>query len=78
MHAGGRRMTTDVAHAVAMARDATEGRPLDRFLEADFGEIGMSKATTWSLGWAEGTGPVDLFLMPRMPDGFPECEDQAG
>jgi hypothetical protein len=46
------------------------------FEEADFGEVGMDRATSGGLDWADGNGTVDVFLLPRMPDGFPECEDQ--
>lgn len=41
-----------------------------------FEQIGMDRATTASLDWAEGNGRTDLFLIPRMPDGYPGCEDQ--
>ena len=51
---------------------------VDRMLQAEFGMVGMSEATVGSLDWADGNGIVDLFLVPRMPDGFPGCEDQPG
>lgn len=44
---------------------------------AGFEEVGLDRATVGSLDWAEGDGTVDLFLMPRMPDGYPECADLA-
>jgi hypothetical protein len=47
-------------------------------LEAQFGMVGMSEATLGTLDWAAGNGIIDLILLPRMPDGFPECEDQPG
>jgi hypothetical protein len=28
-----------------------------------------------TLDWAEGNGVVNVFLYPRMPDGYPECAD---
>ena len=40
-----------------------------------FGEVGLDRATVGSLDWGDGNGIVDLFLMPRMPDGYPECAD---
>jgi hypothetical protein len=44
--------------------------------DADFGAVGLSMQTSGGIDWAEGNGTVDLFMLPRMPDGFPECEDQ--
>jgi len=41
-----------------------------------YAQIGLDRATTGSLDWEEGNGTVDLYLMPRMPDGYPECADQ--
>jgi hypothetical protein len=49
---------------------------VDALTASGFGEVGLDRATVGSLDWAEGNGTVDLFLLPRMPDGFPECEDQ--
>jgi hypothetical protein len=43
---------------------------------ADFGAVGLSMQTSGGIDWAEGNGTIDLFMLPRMPDGFPECEDQ--
>ena len=51
---------------------------VDRMVLADFDLAGMSTATLGTLDWAGGNGIVDLSLVPRMPDGFPECEDQPG
>jgi hypothetical protein len=39
------------------------------------GLAGMAMASSASLDWAEGSGTVDVFLIPRMPDGYPACED---
>ena len=39
--------------------------------------VGLDRATFASLDWAQGSGVVDLYLLPRMPDGYPECEDQS-
>jgi hypothetical protein len=39
------------------------------------GLAGMAMASSASLDWAEGGGTVDAFLIPRMPDGYPACED---
>lgn len=44
--------------------------------DADFGAVGLSMQTSGGIDWAEGNGTVDLFMLPRMPDGFPECADQ--
>ena len=41
-----------------------------------FEQVGMDRATIASLDWTEGNGRADLFLIPRMPDGYPGCEDQ--
>lgn len=46
------------------------------FDAGDFGEVGMDRATSGGLDWADGNGTVDVALLPRMPDGFPECADQ--
>ena len=51
---------------------------IDRMRQADFGQVGMSSATIGSLDWADGNGIVDMFLVPRMPDSFPGCDDQPG
>lgn len=40
------------------------------------GLAGMAMAfSTATLDWAEGNGTVDVFLIPLMPDGYPECGD---
>ncbi len=57
-------ITTDEATAIVDALTAN-----------GFGEVGLDRATVGSLDWADGNGIVDLFLMPRMPDGYPECAD---
>ena len=44
--------------------------------DAGFGAVGMDSQTSGGIDWAEGNGTVDLFMLPRMPDGFPECADQ--
>jgi hypothetical protein len=49
---------------------------VDALTANGFGEVGLDRATVGSLDWADGNGTADLFLMPRMPDGYPECEDQ--
>lgn len=36
--------------------------------------VGMDRATAASLDWAEGSGVVDLYLMPRMPGEYPGCD----
>ena len=43
---------------------------------SDGNSVGLDRASFASLDWAAGSGVVDLFLLPRMPDGYPECEDQ--
>jgi hypothetical protein len=60
-----------------ISRDEAEGI-IETLDGGDFGQVGLDRATTASLDWADGNGTVDLFLLPRMPDGFPECEDQGG
>jgi len=47
------------------------------FDAGDFGEVGMDRAMAGGLDWADGNGTVDVFLLPRMPDGFPECSDHG-
>jgi hypothetical protein len=56
------------AEAAAIAEDLTA---------AGFEQVGLDQATNASLDWAEGSGAVDLVLLPRMPDEYPACEDQA-
>jgi hypothetical protein len=46
------------------------------FDAGDFGEVGLDRPTAGGLDWAEGNGIVDVVLLPLMPDGLPECEDQ--
>lgn len=36
--------------------------------------VGMDRATGASLDWAEGSGFVDLYLLPRMPGDYPGCD----
>jgi hypothetical protein len=55
-------MTTDVAHAVEMARDATEGRPLDQFLERLAERIGGRASVKAVFG--EPTDRGDLTVVP--------------
>ena len=43
---------------------------------AGFTALGMGSQTSGGIDWAEGNGTIDLFMLPRMPDGFPECDDQ--
>lgn len=40
----------------------------------DDNSVGMDRATAASLDWAEGSGTVDLFLLPRMPGDYPGCD----
>lgn len=40
----------------------------------DDNSVGMDRATVASLDWAEGDGVVDLWLLPRMPGGYPACD----
>ena len=41
---------------------------------ADENSVGMDRATVASLDWAEGAGTVDLWLLPRLPGEYPDCE----
>ncbi len=54
---------------------AEEATPIVEAIAASGSPAGMTMVTTTSLGWAEGNGVVDTFLIPRMPDGYAECED---
>jgi len=47
------------------------------FDAGDFGEVGMDRATTGGLDWVDGNGTVDVFLIPRMQDGHPDCVDEG-
>ncbi|MFN2417367.1 MAG: hypothetical protein ABR593_00350 [Candidatus Limnocylindria bacterium] len=51
-------------------------RMVEALTALGYADVGLDRATTGSLDWADGNGTVDFFLMPRMPDGYPECEDQ--
>jgi hypothetical protein len=42
-----------------------------------FGEVGLDRVTIGSLDWAEGSGIVEVFLLPVMPDGYPACAEQV-
>jgi hypothetical protein len=44
-------------------------------LTPGIGAGGMSTSTSASLDWANGNGVVDVFVLPRMPDAYPECAD---
>jgi hypothetical protein len=48
---------------------------VDDLVAAGFEQVGLDRATPGSLDWAEGSGTVDLVLLPRMPDGYPECDE---
>jgi len=54
---------------------AAEAGPVVQALGDAGGLAGMAMVTTASLDWAEGNGTVDVFVIPRMPDGYAECED---
>jgi hypothetical protein len=41
---------------------------------SDDNSVGMDRATVASLDWSEGNGAVDLWLLPRMPGGYPTCD----
>lgn len=41
---------------------------------ADENSVGMDRATAASLDWADGNGTVDLWLLPRMPGEYPDCD----
>jgi hypothetical protein len=36
--------------------------------------VGLDRATVASLDWADGDGTVDLWLLPRMPGEYPDCD----
>jgi hypothetical protein len=48
---------------------------VEDLVAAGYEQVGLDRATTGSLDWAEGSGTVDLVLVPSMPDGYPACED---
>ncbi|MCA1588341.1 MAG: hypothetical protein LC744_06745, partial [Chloroflexi bacterium] len=54
---------------------SAEAGPVVQALGDAGGLAGMAMVTTASLDWAEGSGTVDAFLVPRLPDGYPACED---
>lgn len=41
---------------------------------AEENSVGMDRATAASLDWADGSGTVDLWLLPRMPGDYPGCD----
>lgn len=41
---------------------------------AEENSVGMDRATAASLDWADGSGTVDLWLLPRMPGEYPDCD----
>ena len=59
----------------AISRDEA-AQVIDALAGLGFEQTGLDRATTGSLDWADGNGAVDLFLLPRMPDAYPECGDQ--
>lgn len=56
------------AEAAAIAQDLAA---------TGFEQVGLDQVTSASLDWAEGSGAVDLVLLPRMPDAYPPCADRA-
>lgn len=63
---------TDARCGIITSAEAT---PVVQSLDDAGGLAGMAMVTSASLDWAEGNGTVDVFLIPRMPDGYPACED---
>ncbi len=59
----------------AISRDEA-AQVIDTLAGLGFEQTGLDRATTGSLDWADGNGTVDLFLLPRMPDAYPECGGQ--
>ena len=53
---------------------AAEAAPIVDAVAA-VGLAGMDTPSSASLDWADGNGVVDVFVIPRMPDGYPECGD---
>ena len=46
---------------------------VDALASLGYASVGLDRATTGSLDWAEGNGTVDLAILPVMPDGYPDC-----
>jgi len=40
----------------------------------DGSSVGLDRATATSLDWAERSGTVDLWVLPRMPGDYPDCD----
>lgn len=38
-----------------------------------YAQVGLDRASAGSLDWAEGNGAIDFFILPLMPDAYPEC-----
>lgn len=47
---------------------------IDALAPLGYAQVGLDRATTGSLDWAEGNGIVDFFILPLMPDAYPECQ----
>jgi hypothetical protein len=47
---------------------------IDTLASLGYAQIGLDRATSGSLDWAEGNGTVDFSILPLMPDGYPRCE----
>jgi hypothetical protein len=41
---------------------------------AEENSVGLDRVTAASLDWADGNGTVDLWLLPRMPGEYPDCD----
>ncbi len=54
---------------------APVARPIVEAIAAGTTPAGMAMVTTASVEWADGNGVVDVFLIPRMPDGHADCQD---
>jgi hypothetical protein len=63
-------MTTDVAQAVEMARDATEGGPLDRFLERLAERVGGRASAKAEFGEPIERGDLTVVPVARVRWGF--------
>lgn len=50
---------------------------MEALAERGYSQVGLDRATVGSLDWAAGNGTVDFFIIPRLPDGYPDCADHG-
>jgi hypothetical protein len=60
--------------AISRAEAAAIVEALTTLGVSETNSVGMDRATVASLDWTDGNGTIDLWLLPRMPGEYPNCD----